>query len=317
MPERMLFHGRSALAVVIVCSSSLLSFGAATTFFGEDINTTDPCIPADDPDRPSSFPDSMRAYNEFISALTGPQTETFERYPTGNAPQEILYGSIVVTIAGTLSVQNVPERTLDGTYPISGNQFLLQFGEAGSFRVTFDSPQTAFGFFATDVGDGGANLIVELEDEVQGVERLTLDHATSEPFTCPNISGSILFFGVVREGLPFTNVTFTNTNATLDGFGFDDMTIGSTGTCSSPAPGIATGLMLEIDEGGSLHLTWTDAPNADDHVVFVADHADDLFNAVAGTAGSGAVGLTVPMPEGDKFYLVAGSSVECGVGPKR
>ena len=116
---------------------------------------------------------------------------------------------------------------------------------------------------------------------------------------------------------PFVTVVFTNTNSSFDGFGFDDMTIGSTGPCSL-VPGPADELLVETANGGAeLHLKWTDASDADDHVLFMDQSPAGSFDVVAGTAPAGIIGLTVPMPEGNRFYLVAGSNSTCGVGPKR
>ena len=61
---------------------------------------------------------------------------------------------------------------------------------------------------------------------------LTLRHAEggqselTVPHTFPAQSGSAFYFGVIDTKRPFTQVTFTNTLSKIDGFGFDDMTIG-------------------------------------------------------------------------------------------
>jgi len=295
-----------------------IAYAAPMTFFGEDVNMTDPCPnDTDTPLRPATLPMSRAAHDQFVSNLSGVQTETFERYPPESSPTNLLFGSVTATLSGSLVTKSVPTGTLDGTYPTSGNQFLLQFGAAGTFQVTFSLPQTAFGFFATDVGDGGAQLIVQFEDTFGTVRSYNVPHSTSVPFACPNISGSALFYGVIDSSFPFVKVIFTNTFSSFDGFGFDDMSIGSTGPCS-PLPGPASDLFLEAPNAGSeLHFTWTNAPDADDYVVFADQSPTGTFEQVVGTSSTGGVGLTIPMPSGNWYYLVAGSNAACGVGPKR
>ena len=83
-------------------------------------------------------------------------------------------------------------------------------------------------------------------------------------------------------------------------------------------PGIPANLRLTpLDGGVNFQLTWDDATNADDYVVFSDTAPDGMFETVAGIAQSGATGLTVAVPSGNELYLVAGRNPDCGVGPKR
>jgi hypothetical protein len=91
---------------------------------------------------------------------------------------------------------------------------------------------------------------------------------------------------------------------------------GTTATCS-PLPGPVGNLRLATPGNGDLQLTWDDATNADDYVVFSDTLPNGSFDTVAGTAQSGASGWTAGMPPGVEFYLVAGSNSICGVGPRR
>ena len=88
-------------------------------------------------------------------------------------------------------------------------------------------------------------------------------------------------------------------------------------TVCAPTPGQVTNLQVETANGGAdLFFTWTDLPAANDYVVFEDAAPDDVFSTEAGTATSGVSGLTIPMPPGTKFYLVAGRNITCGLGPK-
>jgi len=82
----------------------------------------------------------------------------------------------------------------------------------------------------------------------------------------------------------------------------------------SPDP--VAGLRLEKTNGGSsLHLTWADTAHADDYVVLEDGVPGGSFSEVLGSASGGASGLTVPMPPGNLFFLVAGRNSGC-VGPR-
>ncbi|HYV85336.1 MAG TPA: hypothetical protein VFB49_05460 [Patescibacteria group bacterium] len=95
-----------------------------------------------------------------------------------------------------------------------------------------------------------------------------------------------------------------------------DSITGRTPACS-PMPGPVGNLQLLAPGGGGLHLTWDDTTDADDYVVFSDTSPNGSFTTVAGTASSGAAGLTLAMPPGTEFYLVAGRNATCGVGPMR
>ena len=87
--------------------------------------------------------------------------------------------------------------------------------------------------------------------------------------------------------------------------------------CSSPI-GHAANLQVDTaNNGADLVFNWTDTTNADDYAVLQDSSARGLFNIITGTAASGVTGLTVPTPPDDPlFFLVAGRSAACGVGPK-
>lgn len=76
-------------------------------------------------------------------------------------------------------------------------------------------------------------------------------------------------------------------------------------------------VMHKVNGGGSLRFTWGTATNAEDYVVVEDSESDGPFITVTGSASSGTSGLTIPMPAGTKFYLVAGRSDACGIGPKK
>jgi hypothetical protein len=219
---------RSHLLLRISACVALLTLGAGfaagqQTFFGEDLNTTnDPGTGADDPVR-IAHPNADTARNSFFAQLTGVSTASFEAQAAGAVPPIVLaFGADTATLTGAGVVQSVPSDTFNGTYPITGNQFyLLQLASGSSaFTVTFNSPQAAFGFYATDIGDGFGQLTVTLNHSGGGSTALVV------PSTAGAGSGSVLYFGVINAANPFSSVTLTNDSTSGDGFGFDDLTIG-------------------------------------------------------------------------------------------
>jgi hypothetical protein len=53
-----------------------------------------------------------------------------------------------------------------------------------------------------------------------------------------------------------------------------------------------------------------------DYLIFSNTVPNGGFSNVAGTASSGASGLTVGLLAGNEYFLVAGRNSSCGVGPK-
>ncbi|MBI4229520.1 MAG: hypothetical protein HY608_01665, partial [Planctomycetes bacterium] len=85
------------------------------------------------------------------------------------------------------------------------------------------------------------------------------------------------------------------------------------------APPVAVGPTLQVNRAAAdLVFTWTDVAGADDYVVYSSPTPQGTFTSELGAAGSGATGLTVPIPAGDIIYfLVAGRNPICGPGPQR
>ena len=92
---------------------------------------------------------------------------------------------------------------------------------SASFSVDLTAPVAAFGFYGVDIGDFNGKLT------------LTLANGGTETFSVPNtvssLSGSVLYYGIIASDPSevFTQVTFGNTAAGSDVFGFDNLTIGS------------------------------------------------------------------------------------------
>jgi hypothetical protein len=220
----MRFHTILMAALAVGCGSALAapSVAATSTFFGEDLG------PGDDSVRLAAMPNSLAARNAFLSHLTGVSTESFEGFDDGaSGPFTLTFGGDTGTLSNGAgaTVKSQPSGTFNGTFPTTGNKFLLTGIGGGAFTITFSAPQSAFGFFATDVGDGGGQIGLLFDATPVAV-----------PSSALTPTGSALFFGYINTDTAFTTVTFNNLSQGIDGFGFDDLTVGRRENVTAPVP---------------------------------------------------------------------------------
>jgi len=212
MEQRFAWSTAAFLALGTVC----LPAQAATIFFGE--NQSPGFAVSGDP---------LTAHNNFLSSLIGVGTQSFESQSIGQtAPIVLSFPGSSGSISATLTGSNVVVENNNGDAGQGGNLF-GRFATSGSqyldtstsnFTVTFSQPVAAFGFYATDVGDIGGQLTV------------TTVNGGSHVYTVANTlngnDGSLLFWGIIDTANPFLSVSFGNSAAGDDFFGFDDLTIG-------------------------------------------------------------------------------------------
>lgn len=205
--------------LVGVTSFLLVAFGTAAqagpvTFFGQDTGLGENT-------RLATHPNADAARLSFLANLVGVGTENFEGFSNGaGAPLPLTFpgsgGSITATLNGGGNVATISTGTNGvGRYPISGNNY-WETGDV--FSIAFSSPISAFGFYGVDIGDFGGQVTLTLVDG--GTTTLTIPNAVNGP------GGSVLYFGFYDTGNQYTGITFGNTAAGVDYFGFDDMTIG-------------------------------------------------------------------------------------------
>lgn len=217
-------HHARRLAIATLAAFSLASTAeAADVFFGEDINWT--ATGQNENATRIPHPNSDAARASFLSQLADPVTESFESYAPNASISTLTFGLDAATLSPALSVMNSPTGTLNGAYPISGNKFLLQNAlGASTFSITFNTPQSAFGFYVTDLEvRGNLSLRFLLADGVTTVDRPVPSMVGALP--TDNNTGSVAYWGIVDAAAPFTRVTFIRNLNAADGFGFDDMTI--------------------------------------------------------------------------------------------
>ncbi|MEH8018578.1 PEP-CTERM sorting domain-containing protein [Rheinheimera muenzenbergensis] len=198
------------LAALLLAGSAMSAQAAPIIFFGE--NQTDPFAIGADP---------AAAQTSFLSNLTGVGTEDFEGFSIPTiAPLDILFagstGNITATMTGGGQIANT---TGAGRFNTSagGSQW---WEISGLFSINFDTAISAFGFFGTDIGDFDGQITVALLDINNVVTNLVIDNSIN------GINGANLFWGFIDVNNAYTSISFGNTAAGTDFFGFDDFTIG-------------------------------------------------------------------------------------------
>ena len=218
-------HVRSGKLALL--AMSLLALGsnvhAAIVFFGEDINLT--ATGQNENAVRIGHPTSDSARNSFLANLSGVVTETFEQYAPNSNISSLTFGPDTASLSPALQILNLSTGTFNGTYPISGNQFLLQNAlGTNTFSIGFSTPQAAFGLYVTDLEvQGNLTLRFLLADGTTTIDRPVPTQVN--PTANDNNTGSVLYFGVIDTDNPFVQVRFVRNLNSADGFGFDDMTI--------------------------------------------------------------------------------------------
>jgi hypothetical protein len=201
--------------------ASALLFGAGvaqaapTIFFGE--NTTAPGFSI------AGAPAAARA--SFLSNLSGGVgSEGFESFTVGsNAPLNIAFpgstGNITATITGQGEIRDTINDPVGRFNTTPGGS--KWWDVSGTFQIDFDAPIAAFGFYGTDIGDFNGQVTVAL---------LGSDGVTTTNLVINNsintINAAGLFWGFIDTANTYTRITFGNTAAGTDFFGFDDFVIG-------------------------------------------------------------------------------------------
>ncbi|MDF1501439.1 PEP-CTERM sorting domain-containing protein [Roseisolibacter sp. H3M3-2] len=218
---------RASLATAALLAAVAAPAGAQTVYYGQnDLGTANAAV--------------TTARSDFLAALTGVGTETFEGIPTGTgAPLALTFpGAGTATVTGT---GRVATGNSSGAAPVSGSRYyLVTTGSGSEFTITFTDPIAAFGFYGRDLGDSGSNLLLRLTRVSGSIidVQVPYDYRTD-----PLASGNLLFFGLIDAANPFTSVQFRSTGSG-DVFGFDDMTIGTAGQVTSTVPEPSTYALL-------------------------------------------------------------------------
>ena len=223
------------LAKIVLGSALLVGTTSAhaifTEYFGEDLNPGF-TVPAGG--------NAATARAGFLGNLSGGVgVEDFESFGLGTtAPLSINFpgssGAITATIAGNGCVEASAGGGCTGANSVGrfntsagGDQW---WESTDQFSISFSSGISAFGFYATDIGDFNGQVTLTAANGT--VTNITLSNTVGAP------NGALLFYGFTDTSNSYTSITFGNTAAGTDFFGFDDMVIGDLAQIIASEPGI-------------------------------------------------------------------------------
>lgn len=177
----------------------------------------------------------------FLNATTGVQAEGFETAPVGipvgalsifNGQGSLTQGPFSNgSIEQSTQAVNGRFNTTPNCNPVTGCKW---WETPNSFAITLTSLKSAFGFFATDLGDLGGAVNLDFWNDANKVRSgIAVTQATP--------SAGLLFFGWIDDTFSFNrvsvNVTQTNANPSrFDYVGFDDVLVGTRATVVPPPP---------------------------------------------------------------------------------
>jgi hypothetical protein len=203
------------LFLLISCLTGSTAVSAPVTFFGEDVNRAGG----------SSVVSPINSANtqaSFFASLSSVGTDSFESFSTGAfAPLTLNFSGLnTAVLSGNGTV--VSGSDAGGRAPFSGTQYLLTSAGA-AFTLRFSSPVSAFGFYGTDVGDYGGQVLLILTDTAGRMTTLTVP---STIVADGSTTGSALYFGFYDLAASYASVIVLDTSA-VDVFGFDSFSVGT------------------------------------------------------------------------------------------
>jgi len=224
-----------AAAAASVAHAAPVIFSAPVIFFGENQSPGGLV---------SGNPSTARA--SFLANLSpGVGNQNFESFGLGNTtsfsiPFTGSAGAITATISGDGEIRDSSTGGRFNTTP-GGSKWFQQRGTSGLFEIEFSTAISAFGFYATDVGDFDGQLTLGLYNSANTLVR-TLTVAN----TINGNDASLLFYGFIDTGQSYKRIAFGSSKPGVDIFGFDDMVIGDRQQIFTPPSG--------VPEPGSLAL---------------------------------------------------------------
>ncbi len=181
------------------------------------------------------------ARNAFLAGSSGVVSEGFETQANGfpAGPMSILGGLGTLTqddFANGSVKQGAQQNGRFNTTPGACNatSTCKWWETPDSFVILLNATKSAFGFFATDLGDLGGAINLDFWNDANKVRSgIAVTQATP--------SSGLLFFGWIDDTFSFNrisvNVTQTNANpARFDYIGFDDVLVGTRAAIVPPSP---------------------------------------------------------------------------------
>jgi hypothetical protein len=242
---------KTILAAAVITTWSSIACAGFVTTFGQTKNP-DTGFPL------TFYPEAVNARDNFLGSVAGtPSFYDFESATVGATTLNFGLGGVGVTLSGSGQVKSNKENESDmGRFSVSGVidpdpspqgtrywEVAAPPSGVSSFKLDFDKAVQSFGFFATDVGDFGGLLSLELTLMNDSTVTIQPGGAGVVPGGAPlfndQANGSVLFFGVSTSlaGEYFKSVRFISQGGVAnDIFGFDMFTVIAAPTGPNPTP---------------------------------------------------------------------------------
>jgi hypothetical protein len=135
------------------------------------------------------------------------------------------------TIEQSTQIVNGRFNTTPNCDPVSGCKW---WETPNSFEITLGSLKSAFGFFATDLGDLGGAISLDFWNDATQVR-------SGIAVTQPTQTSGLLFFGYIDDTFSFNRVSVNVKQSTFDPsefdyIGFDDILMGNRASVVPPPP---------------------------------------------------------------------------------
>ncbi len=221
---------KSIFSAALVLGSVASAWAAPQVLYADSLTTQTP----------------QDARDLFLTGTTGLQSEGFETAAVGipSSGLSLFGGQGALTqdaFFGGKIVQGNQQNGRFNTTPNCNTVTGCKWWETGdSFVVSLGAQKSAFGFYATDLGDAGGAVSLDFWNDNTRVR-------SGIAVTQPTQTSGLLFFGYIDDTFTFNRVTFNITQtatdvADYDLIGFDDILAGvraSTGPGPNPvsAPG--------------------------------------------------------------------------------
>jgi hypothetical protein len=240
---------KSLAVISSTIMSTVLINGAANavTFNGYDLNTSS--IPL----TKVTAPNSEAAFNAFSDRLADPAvtTESFEGVSgainglsrtisntiatfsyTQKTPTDPNNPGVPGTATTSVQKANGAGFTNAGTYPTDG-LYGISINSENNFSISFSNSLAAFGYFGTDLGDGGNILTMKFFNGT------TLVNSTAIPTNTGSANSSEFFFGFIANSPAeeFNRVEFVSSiNSGGDAIGIDQIKIATSTQLNTKIP---------------------------------------------------------------------------------
>lgn len=238
-----MFTPKQILSAALALVASTASYaGPASTFSGFDASPSGSVFGTNSLGKRTSF---LQQFAALSVASFGFEDAEGVHLGISTLPIVADFGAVKATVTSPGGeFKGIAEQGRFDTTSGTGQYLRVQAGTS-NFKITFDTDVSAFGFYATDVGDFEGTLSLLLRDAADNlIDTLTVRDQS------PNnsLSGSLLFYGFADRNVAYRSVTFQSTGST-DFFGFDDFVVGTrdqlvSGTIPEPGSLALVGLAL-------------------------------------------------------------------------